>query len=153
MNKLMLICSALFFLIIPLYAQEENLDGVSEEVSEKIESQRIAFLTNRLKLTPEEATTFWPLYNQYKAEEKAIRQKTKPAKRMKNMTDEEIEAYILASLSAEEEKVKLKRKFYFQLKEVLPIRKIGRIQPAEKAFKRKMLKAIKGKRKRKGRMK
>ncbi len=148
MNKLILIAAALCFFLAPNLAQDDNLDGVSEELNEKIESQRIAFLTNRLQLTPEEAKGFWPLYNQYKSAEKALRQKHKPPKRVENMTDEEIEKHILASLSVEEEKVALKRKFFFQLKAVLPIRKIGRIQSVEKAFKRKILRAIKGKRRR-----
>ncbi|MFK8102199.1 MAG: hypothetical protein AB8G15_06740 [Saprospiraceae bacterium] len=148
MNKLILICAALCLFLAPTLAQGDNLDNVSEELNEKIESQRIAFLTNRLQLTPEEAKGFWPLYNQYKSAEKALRKKHKPPKRVENMTDEEIEKHILAGLDAEEEKVALKRRFFFQLKAVLSIRKIGRIQLAEKAFKRKMLRAIKGKRKR-----
>lgn len=32
--------------------------------NEKLESARIAFITNRLSLTPTQAEKFWPLYNQ-----------------------------------------------------------------------------------------
>lgn len=40
---------------------------------ERIESIRIAFYTREMKLTPEEATVFWPVFNKYQEEEKALR--------------------------------------------------------------------------------
>ncbi len=32
---------------------------------DRIKSEKIAFITNSLQLTPEEAQLFWPIYNQY----------------------------------------------------------------------------------------
>jgi len=34
---------------------------------EKIEAQRVAFITQELDLTPDEAKVFWPVYNEYDA--------------------------------------------------------------------------------------
>jgi len=39
-----------------------------------IESLKIAFITKQLSFTPEEAQRFWPVYNQYTAELKTLRQ-------------------------------------------------------------------------------
>ena len=33
--------------------------------AEKIQSLKIAFITQKLQLTPDEAQKFWPVYNQY----------------------------------------------------------------------------------------
>ena len=44
--------------------------------NEKIEQLKIAFITKHLKLTTEEAQKFWPVYNQYEAEKKQVRQST-----------------------------------------------------------------------------
>lgn len=42
------------------YGQKNNqLD------KEKLEAARVAFITNRLSLSPDQATKFWPLYNEY----------------------------------------------------------------------------------------
>ncbi|MCB0665633.1 MAG: hypothetical protein KDC80_07420, partial [Saprospiraceae bacterium] len=32
-------------------------------VQERIEAQRVAFITQRVNLSPEEAQQFWPIYN------------------------------------------------------------------------------------------
>jgi hypothetical protein len=39
---------------------------MTPEVRQRIESQRIAFITQRVHLTPDEATKFWPVYNEYR---------------------------------------------------------------------------------------
>ena len=44
---------------------------------EKIESMKVTFLNNKMNLTPEEAQKFWPVYNQYKNEVKALRKDKK----------------------------------------------------------------------------
>ncbi len=37
----------------------------SHERKEQIESHKIAYLTTKLSLTPNEAEKFWPLYNEF----------------------------------------------------------------------------------------
>ena len=43
---------------------------------QKVEALKISFITNKLNLTPEEAKLFWPIYNQYEDEKKALRKTT-----------------------------------------------------------------------------
>jgi len=50
-----------------LMAQQRQTRGQQQDRSidkEKLESARIAFITNRLSLTPAQAERFWPLFNQ-----------------------------------------------------------------------------------------
>ena len=59
---------ALVTLLLPaigMFAQTDDAPALSEDRLREVKAQRIAFLTNRLKLTPEEAQVFWPLYNAY----------------------------------------------------------------------------------------
>jgi hypothetical protein len=44
---------------------------------ERIEALKVAYITEILKLTPEEAQQFWPLYNTYTNELKKVRQTNK----------------------------------------------------------------------------
>jgi hypothetical protein len=39
---------------------------------ERLESAKIGFLTQKLDLSPREAEKFWPVYNQYQKELKAL---------------------------------------------------------------------------------
>lgn len=45
-----------------------------EEIANKVEAIQIAFLTKELKLTPDEAQKFWPVYNDYRSELKKASQ-------------------------------------------------------------------------------
>ena len=41
---------------------------------ERVQAEKIAFITAELELSPEEAQVFWPVYNQLNAEAKALQQ-------------------------------------------------------------------------------
>jgi hypothetical protein len=49
-----------------------NLPGMSQRPQQRqggaLEAMKIAFITKRLDLSPEEAERFWPVYNKYAAE-------------------------------------------------------------------------------------
>ena len=108
--------------------------GQNQPGKERLEAQRIAFITNRLNLTPQEAQSFWPLYNQYKQDEKTLKKTLKRTGLVKDMSDSEISDYLEQSLVVEEKQVALKRKYLTELKKVLPVRKIAKLINAEKAF-------------------
>jgi hypothetical protein len=52
------------------FANAQNGNGQRQE---KIQALKIAFITQKLKLTPAEAEKFWPVYNQYNNEIKTLR--------------------------------------------------------------------------------
>ena len=66
-----LIASA--FTVTVTQAQHGGGPPMSEEKREEIESMKVAFLTKKLELTPEEAQKFWPVYNQFQGELDKIR--------------------------------------------------------------------------------
>ncbi|MCB0641635.1 MAG: hypothetical protein KDC44_08345 [Phaeodactylibacter sp.] len=111
-------------------------------LNERIEAQRIAFITNYLSLTPEESQDFWPLYNAYRDEQEALNDSYKPQKSWDAMTDAEVEAQIFRNFEKEEQLVALKKSYYFKMKEVIPVRKIAKLNMAERAFKQELLEEI-----------
>src|ERR1700751_2005111 len=50
------------------------LIGVAQN-GNRLEALKIAYITNKLNLSPEEAQKFWPIYNQYALELKVARLK------------------------------------------------------------------------------
>jgi Spy/CpxP family protein refolding chaperone len=50
----------------PTVALAQKPDATYDK--EKLESARVAFITNRLDLKPEQAEKFWPLFNKYNDE-------------------------------------------------------------------------------------
>src|SRR5258706_14381373 len=71
----------------------------AQEPKEKIESLKIGFLTERLKLTPDEAKVFWPVYNQFQDELEKVRKERRgtfrnPNETFDNMSDKELEKMV-----------------------------------------------------------
>lgn len=68
MKKYLLIILPLLLCFSFVKAQERN-----GQRAEKIQALKIAFITQKLKLTSSEAEKFWPVYNQYENEIKDLR--------------------------------------------------------------------------------
>ncbi len=56
----------LFVTFVSVKTEAQHLPG------ERMRSLEIGYLTKELKLTPEEAQKFWPVYNKYKQELKSL---------------------------------------------------------------------------------
>ena len=69
MNRLLLPILFLFAISITAYSQEGN----GKPDGSRLEALKIAYLTKKLNLTPEEAQRFWPIYNNYAAEIREVR--------------------------------------------------------------------------------
>ena len=59
------------FITFATLLTEAQVTG-NERVGEKIRSLEIGYLTKQLQLTPEEAEKFWPVFNQYRKETRAV---------------------------------------------------------------------------------
>jgi hypothetical protein len=122
---------------------------------ERVEAMKIAYITNKLDLTPTEAQSFWPIYNKHQDEVKKLRM-DRAMERMnarsgwEEMSDKEVEETLNRFLTLKESEVQLTRQYYADLKKVLPIRKVGLLFKAEEDFKRAILEAIRERREEKG---
>lgn len=116
----------------------------SQEQKEKIESLKVGFLTEKLNLTPEEAQKFWPVYNKYKEEMKALRQdrkemKSSAPKDVESMNEQELSAFIEQKFLFEQKTLDLKKKYLAEFKKVLPLKKVALLYKAEDEFKMHLL--------------
>ncbi len=60
--KLIISLGFCLILALPILAQKE---GRPKYDKEKLKAAKIAFITQRMDITPEQATKFWPLYNEF----------------------------------------------------------------------------------------
>lgn len=129
-----------FFSFTFITAQRPGL----ERVAEKVEAQKIAFITNALNLTPEESQKFWPLYNEYSAKEKELRPELK--ERPGNVSESEANELINKFFENEEKRLNLMKNYYQKFKNVIPASKVVKLHFAERKFKEKLLEKIKERR-------
>jgi hypothetical protein len=118
-----------------LMAQPGNM---SKDMRERIEAQRVAFITQQLQLTPDEAARFWPIYNEYKDALKDMRDDFERPDLM-SITDEEAGKLIEQHLQQEQKKLELKRSLLTRLRTVVSARKVLMLQRAEMEFNRELL--------------
>ena len=101
----------------PALAQEGN-DKPDKQDGGKLKAYQIAYFTNRLKLTPDEAQRFWPIFNQYESE---IR-----TNRIQNRQATEIER--------EEKEIVIRKKYFEQFTNVLNKERADRVFKCDKEF-------------------
>lgn len=123
----------------------------SKEMREKIETMRIAYLTERMALTPNEAQVFWPVYNKYREEfEELIHRGVTDDRPPHHLSDEELnkmsDKEVREMLTNEMEKQKLlvehREKYFKKFTEILPIKKVALLYDAEREFQRKLMRQI-----------
>jgi len=107
---------------------------------EKIEQQRIAYITTELDLTVNEAQNFWPLYNEYQEAKKEIRDDKMHEKKVEDMTKAESREMLTYALESKKRKLDLEIQFINKLENVISANKRLKLIHLEKEFKKKVLK-------------
>lgn len=120
--------------------------GIKEE---RLEAQKVSFITTKLDLSQEEAKVFWPVYDDYQEESRAIRSKLKELSSKvtssADVSDQEAGSLVSQMLSAEEEEIQLKRRYVAQLEPTIGYKKIAVLFSLEREFREQILRNLKRK--------
>jgi replicative superfamily II helicase len=142
----------LFLFFILIASQYNGLSQVvppasaREKMNDRVEVRRAAFLSHRLQLTPEEAQVFFPLFNEYVAKTKLIRQQAKSEKKIEDFNDAEAEKAIAAQFDVESRIIDLKKEYYQKFKKVLSSKRIALLYKTEREFKGELLNELQNRR-------
>ena len=114
---------------------------------ERLESFKIAHITEELALTTGEAQRFWPVYNEYTQALAELRLshdelKRKVKQEMLASGEQRLEKLADEYLASIGEKQAIQQRFHERFKEVLPIRKVLLLYKAEEEFNQKVLTEI-----------
>ena len=110
-----------------------------EEWKEKIRSEKIAFLTMEMNITPEEAQLFWPVYNQVElAKDAALEELINTYKALNAAIENgnNVEDCLNAYLKAQETLRNVENEAAEQYKTVLPVEKLAKLYIGEEKFRR-----------------
>lgn len=141
MNK-STIASIIFFVAM---AATTTIIAQDSEAMKKIESIRIALITESLGLSPEQAREFWPVYNEYTQHKRALRvQLVEAGKNMNPQTISEQESKQLMELrlTIKEKELNLEKKYTLILMSVISSRQILELRNAENDFRRRLLQEV-----------
>jgi len=121
-------------------------DAQSLNKREQLESQKVAFFTQQLNLTVEEAQVFWPLYNEYQQKEdelnKSRRAIIKKLETEPNLDEKELTELSDKYIAIQVEEAKLASTYHEKFKKILPIKKLIAYYEAERKYKRFLLQQL-----------
>lgn len=107
------IFTLLFFIgSFQLITQAQQRDG------ERLEALKVAYLTKKLNLNTEEAQKFWPVYNDYMADLKKVRQENRGGDELKR----------------EEKLLEVRKKYQASFSKALSPDRVNQFFKAEKEF-------------------
>lgn len=148
--------TGLVFLILagtssmPAFSQQTN-NGVdqnsnNDQALQKIESLKMAYLTNQLNLSPKEAQKFWPVYNQYEQQIQQINKERRENQiernNLKNPTDQQIEQSLDRDFQLRQQALQLRENYRNQFRQVIPPRKVSKLYQSERDFNMKLIQEL-----------
>jgi cytochrome c-type biogenesis protein CcmH/NrfG len=138
-----IIIIALFTL--PAWSQDEEVAKMDPRAQEKIRAARIAYITDRLGLTPEEAERFWPIYREFSNKRMELKQQFDQARKNPNTSKpkEEVERELVdLGLKLKQQELDLEKDYSKRILDVIPAQKLMALKKAEDDFRRLLIQQI-----------
>lgn len=137
-----------FFLSTLLFTSANAGNNSQGDWKQRIMSEKIAFLTMELGITPKEAQAFWPVYNQVEQErDEAIRKVFQTFKEMEDAvaagkSEKEVSKLLNNYLDALEKQGDIESKAAEKYAKVLPMEKVAKLYVGEEKFRRQQIRRL-----------
>lgn len=128
---------------IPSFGQDDQLKD--PKAQEKINAARIAFITERLGLTPEEAEKFWPVYREFSVKRSALKTEFENARKNPDpkRTKEENERHLLElNFQLKQRELDLEKEYSGRILGTISPQKLMALRQAEQDFRSMIIKQI-----------
>ncbi|GAB2774946.1 hypothetical protein GCM10027275_17480 [Rhabdobacter roseus] len=138
---LWMVLMALTFSITDGWAQRRS----SEEM-QRIQDARTAIITNRLAMTPEQSTEFWPVYNEYSQKRREIhrsQRKIISEKKAAGTTDEQVLSNLKEVQELKQKELDLEKEYQSRFLKVLSASQVAELYKAERTFNEMLLQRLK----------
>lgn len=147
MKKQITLISICLFCVISLSAQ------MNKESREKINTLKIAYLTEQLNLTSLEAEKFWPIYNAYDKEQNNLRNENRTRLKaliqkngsIDSISEQEAEKLINLKIKGDKKLIEIQERFIEKIRTVISYKKLIKLQVSEMEFARKLMRKYKRK--------
>ena len=137
-----------------LFSQPQNTKS-NKEKKERIEAMKIAYITEELDLSPDEAKVFWPVYANYEKEHHKLRQEKKNMEKeakekwksegssIEKIAVRDLDVYMERVFEIKDKENQLNRKYHIEFKKVLAPYKVLLLYKSKREFKKEILRMIK----------
>lgn len=129
---------AMLLLLTTLAAVAQEEDGTPQmdpKTRERIDAARVAYITERLGLTREEAERFWPLYREYTDKRRLLRQQFNQAKMDGRPANELLDL----EQKLKQDGLNLEKEYSGRIRQLVPPEKLLNMRRAEEDFRKLIL--------------
>jgi hypothetical protein len=120
--------------------------NAQDGIRDRIKAQKVAYITEQLDLTVDEAQKFWPIYNRYettihrlrKIEMRRLKEDVEMKER-ESITDAEAEVFLDRLLKIEKEQYEAQTALIKDLRKVLSAKRIIKLKRVEENFNKAMI--------------
>lgn len=139
------------YIVLLAFLVSTSFYGQRRPDREKINSLKVAFITERLDLSSSEAEAFWPVYNDHEAKLDDLRKMERSEIRTKlrtvdDLSEKEADKLLQLAMKIESDKSKLNIEYFNKLNGIISSKKTILLMKAEEDFKRKLIKEYRNKR-------
>jgi hypothetical protein len=131
--------------ILALWVSIYSLNAQNGDIRDKIESAKIALITERLGLSPDQAEKFWPVYREYSLQREDVRKEFISARRQLDgdqLSEEQSQKLLQMGMQLKERELNIDRNYSERLTKVISNRQMLELRKAEQDFKRMLLERL-----------
>ena len=135
--------SILFITAFVISSYSQRKDNIDQ--SEKIKAQKMAFITERICLSPADAQKFWPVYNEFNLKKDSlneIRNNARKALRGNKLSNKQKEEAIDIQLILRQKEAEISKQYHEKFKKILTIDQLIKLYDAEQEFKMRLMRQI-----------
>ena len=132
----------LSLIAVSAFAQDDDIPQTQDaKVRDKIQAARVAYITEQLQLTPQEAERFWPIYREFAERRKEIRQQLRDSRKTPDpgKTDQEL---VDQQFKVKQQELDLEKDYSGRLLKVISAQKLRTLPQAERRFRQLILDQI-----------
>jgi len=146
MKKIIFVLGFFFILFQGCSQSKAGKDGDFK----KFQSMKVAYMSEKISLTPKEAQAFWPVYNEFDKKRYEIHKKEHSMGKdihdnFDSYTDKDFRNFITEMENQDLAEVNLAKEYNEKFLKILPARKVVLIGSVEKDFRYKMIREFRGK--------
>ena len=136
-RSLLLLC---LLASVPAVAQRGGKGGRMGQ----LENARIAYLTEKVALTPDQAQRFWPVYNEFTAKRRDLHRRMRQLRTddPDGLSDVQIKDNLSQALALRQQEVNLEKEYFDKFQKLITIRQVGKLFVAERQFTREVLRRV-----------
>ena len=143
MKRLILFLGLTLIASVSLFGQPDM--KLDDDWMEKIRAEKVAYLTTELKLTPEEAQQFWPVYNEFEKKRFEIHMERRKMEQttmenVENQSEEQLRNVSSRFIAFFQKEADLMKEYNEKFFKVLPAQKVVKFYDVENDFRSHMLK-------------